>query len=499
MSNWLSKREMAEVNPAELDDGGLPLPTRVVSNGEFNPLPQTRTQKRVEARMADLGERFARRTGLSRREFLKTSSGMAAAFLAMNEIHGLLFDVDDAEASDLAAASERASRLAGQRIFDDQTHFNRDDLLNPEPIDVGKFAAKHWNPAMLDEMGIIHKRFQFENYLKEIYLDSDTDVALLSTVPFEDRPWLLSNEQMALSRDLVNGIAGSRRMLIHSAFTPGVGGWLDDVDEAIERFRPDSWKGYTIGDPLAPSNAKHPWRLDDEKLVYPFYEKIQKAGITTVCVHKGLVPRDYASSMKNVWRHATVEDLGKAATDWPGLNFVIYHSALRPFVEIPDADGAEFEKTGYIRWVSDLARLPAELGVTNIYGEVGTSFANTIVTQPRLCAGMMGTLIKGLGPDHVLWGTDSTWYGSPQWQIEAFRRLEIPDDLREKHAFAALGPADGEVKNAVFWGNGAKLYGLEPATTRGTLDHDAIDEMRVEYRAAGLTRSNLAYGYVHAG
>ena len=32
----------------------------------------------------------------------------------------------------------------------------------------------------------------------------------------------------------------------------------------IERFRPDSWKGYTIGDPLAPSNAKHPWRLDDE-------------------------------------------------------------------------------------------------------------------------------------------------------------------------------------------------------------------------------------------
>ncbi|NQZ98022.1 MAG: amidohydrolase, partial [Myxococcales bacterium] len=209
MSNWLSKREMAEVNPAELDDGGLPLPTRVVSNGEFNPLPQTRTQKRVEARMADLGERFARRTGLSRREFLKTSSGMAAAFLAMNEIHGLLFDVDDAEASDLAAASERASRLAGQRIFDDQTHFNRDDLLNPEPIDVGKFAAKHWNPAMLDEMGIIHERFQFENYLKEIYLDSDTDVALLSTVPFEDRPWLLSNEQMALSRDLVNGIAGS--------------------------------------------------------------------------------------------------------------------------------------------------------------------------------------------------------------------------------------------------------------------------------------------------
>ena len=118
---------------------------------------------------------------------------MAAAFLAMNEIHGSLFDVAEAEASDLEAAAERATGLASQLIFDDQTHFNRDDLRNPEPIEVGKFAAKHWNPAMLDEMGIIHQRFQFEYFLKELYLDSDTNVALLSTVPFEDRPWLLSN------------------------------------------------------------------------------------------------------------------------------------------------------------------------------------------------------------------------------------------------------------------------------------------------------------------
>ena len=499
MSNWLSDSEMREVAGAELDDSGSPLPTRVVSNGEFNPLPQTANQARVADRIAELADRFAPRVGLSRREFLKTSSGMAAAFLAMNEIYGLFFDVNEAEASDLDTATERNNGLRTQRIFDDQTHFNRDDLRNPEPIDVGKFAAKHWNPKMLDDMGIIHERFQFEYFLKEVYLDSETDVALLSTVPFEDRPWLLSNEQMALSRDLVNGIAGTKRMLIHSAFTPGIDGWLDDVDEAIERFQPDSWKGYTIGDPLAPSNAKHPWRLDDEELVYPFYEKIQQAGITTVCVHKGLVPRDYATSMENVWRHATVEDLGKAALDWPGLDFVIYHSALRPFVEIPDADAAEFEETGYIRWVSDLAKLPAELGVTNIYGEVGTSFANTVVTQPRLCAGMMGTLIAGLGEDHVLWGTDSTWYGSPQWQIEAFRRLEIPEDLRERFGFAPLGAADGAVKNQIFWDNGARLYGLDESHSAKALGTDAIEEMRQNYRAAGLTPSNRRYGYVHAG
>ena len=397
------------------------------------------------------------------------------------------------------AAGERAASLATQRIFDDQTHFNRDDLSNPEPIDVGHYAAKYWNPAMLDEMGIIHERFQFENYLKEIYLDSDTDVALLSTVPFEDRPWLLSNEQMMLSRDLVNGISGSRRLLIHSAFTPGIDGWMDDVDVCIEEIRPDSWKGYTIGDPLAPANSKHPWRLDDEKLVYPFYEKIQKAGINTVCVHKGLIPQDYEKSMPGVWRHATVEDVGKAARDWPGIKFVIYHSAWRAFIENPEADAREFEESGYIRWVSDLAAIPEKFGVSNVYGELGTSFANTVVTQPRLCAGMIGTLIKGLGEDHVLWGTDSTWYGSPQWQIEAFRRLEIPEDLRKRHGFAALGEATGPLKSRIFWDNGAEIYGLKSEDRQGNFDGDAIQEIKSEYLALGGQRSNKTYGYVIAG
>jgi predicted TIM-barrel fold metal-dependent hydrolase len=500
MSNWLSKREMAEVVPAEQDAHPSPVPTRVVSNGEFNPLPQTQDQKKVEARIDELGDRFGKRVGLDRREFLKTASGMAVAFLAMNEVYGAgLFNVRTAEASDAGAASERASSLAGQLIIDAQTHFNRDDLADPEPIEVGKFAAKYWNPDMLDEMGIIHKRFQFEYYLKEIFLDSDVKVALLSTVPFVDRPWLITNEQASLSRNLVNGIAGSRRMLCHSGFTPGRRGWMDDVDEAIERFKPDSWKGYTIGDPLQPTKTKHPWRMDDEKLAYPFYEKIQKAGINTVCVHKGLIARDYEKAIPDVWRYATVDDVGKAARDWPGINFVIYHSGLRPFIEIPDQDAAEFEKTGYIRWVSDLAQIPEKYGVNNVYGEIGTSFANTVVTTPRLCAGMLGTLIKGLGADHVIWGTDSTWYGSPQWQIEAFRRLEIPEDLQERHGYAPLGSATGPVKSAIFWGNSAKMYGIEAAVAHSALGGDSIDAIRTAYKASGGKPSNHAYGYVHKG
>ena len=111
----------------------------------------------------------------------------------------------------------------------------------------------------------------------------------------------------------------------------------------------------------------------------------------------------------------------------------------------------------------------------NVHAELGTCFANTCVTHPRLAAAMIGTLIKGLGQEKVIWGTDSVWYGSPQWQIEALRRLEIPEDMRKKHGFAPLGAADGPVKSAIFAGNAAQHYKLDPKKAQIAIDADASD------------------------
>jgi hypothetical protein len=107
---------------------------------------------------------------------------------------------------------------------------------------------------------------------------------------------------------------------------------------------------------------------------------------------------------------------------------------------------------------------------------------------------MMGQLIKGLGADHVCWGTDAIWTGSPQWQIEALRRLEIPEDLRKKYGLKPLGPADGPVKAAIFGGNNARLYNYK-AQQRAELQHDQIAGWKDLYDKHGGERSNLAYGY----
>ena len=146
-------------------------------------------------------------------------------------------------------------------------------------------------------------------------------------------------------------------------------------------------------------------------------------------------------------------------------------------------------------WVTDLAEIPAKYGVKNVYGDLGQIFAQSTVAEPRLCAAMMGTLVKGLGADHVVWGTDAIWTGAPQWQIEALRRLEIPEDMQKKYGWAPLGPADGPVKRAVFGENSARLYKCD-AKRRAELTTDRITLARADYEREGPGRTNRRYGFV---
>ena len=235
--------------------------------------------------------------------------------------------------------------------------------------------------------------------------------------------------------------------------------------------------------------------MDDEKLVYPAYEKFLKAGLRNVCVHKGLFPPSVEKQFPHLLAYSDVRDVGKAAKDWPKLNFIIYHGGYRYAGGGKAEDAwAQFEQSGRIDWVTDLAEIPRKFGVANVYADVGQLFAQSTIADPRVSAVMMGQLIRGLGADHICWGTDAIWTGSPQWQIEALRRLEIPEELRARYGLAPLGPADGPVKNAIFGGNNARLYDFTPSQ-QAALAGDGIAEARAVYARQGGERTNLAYGY----
>lgn len=474
----------------------LPVPSTIVSNGEFTPPAQSAALRHYEALLLDRS--LTACAAADRAAWLAAPVGMANAFAALNTVFDTHFDVADGEDDDAEAADAARSALQDQFVFDDQVHFLRDDA---DPVLFEPLTGLIELSAEI--LGLPHagrfdiEQIKFAHFIKAIYLDSDTKVALLSGAPSEGVP-MLTNDQMAAARTAVNAVVGERRLLTHAVLGPGQAGWLDEVDRVHEVLKPDGWKGYTVGEPFSPSHKRY--RLDDEALMYPFYERMVKAGVRNLCIHKGLLPADADVVMPGAEPFARVDDVGRAARDWPQLNFVIYHAGYRTIPQPTMAELERFEATGRIDWVSDLAAIPEQWGVSNVYADIGACFAFTVLTHPRLAAAMIGMLLKGLGPDKVLWGTDSVWYGSPQWQIEALRRLRMPEDLIERFGYPDLGGADGPIKRAILGENAAPLYAVDPAQyRRAAVEPRQIDRIVAAYRAAGGRPDNAVHGYAEPG
>ena len=276
----------------------------------------------------------------------------------------------------------------------------------------------------------------------------------------------------AEARARVNELLGSRRMLSHAIFTPGQPGWMDEVERAIAEDRPDSFKGYTIGDNTHKELSRYPWRMDDEKLLYPFYEKAWKAGIRNICVHKGLFPPSVETAIP-----ASARLLRRARRGQGGERLAdaeLHH--LPRGLSLPRRRHAG-RGAGRVR--EERAR---RLGHRSRRDPREVRCAATSTATSARCSRqppsrsrswplrLMGTLVKGLGADRVVWGSDAVWTGAPQWQIEGLRRLEIPEDMQAKYGFAPLGPATGPVKSAIFGETSARLYGIEPTSYAGAGD-----------------------------
>ena len=106
---------------------------------------------------------------------------------------------------------------------------------------------------------------------------------------------------------------------------------------------------------------------------------------------------------------------------------------------------------------------------------------------------MLGQMIQVAGADHILWGTDSIWNGSPQSQIERMRRFKIADDLIEKYKYPQV---TAEVKDQILGLNAARLLGVDPAAARKAIKGDKLSALREGRRYDPATRSNTQYGWL---
>ena len=483
------------IRKSDLDawlDRHLPVPTRVISNEEYEPIPQTARQRRLELEMLAGAEQEARRLGIDRRRFLRSSCGMALAFAAMNAVFGRFFQVDAAELSEPAAVAANKSRFF---IFDVQTHHvatpaqaPRADLEFLQAVVGMRDMARKMNPALKDREPRIEDAY-LQNYIKEIFLDSDTDVVALSALPGESEETdVLTPEVIYKSRTWINELTSSPRVISHGYFSPDLGQQnLEYMHAQTEKLKIDAWKGYSG---VARAKGKQGWRLDDEKLAFPALEFSLKKGIKNIAVHKGLpFPGD-----PNWW---SPMDVTGAAKTFPDLNFLVYHSGFRGLQESLPAAEDGFKKASYIPWTSDICEWKKKNPeVKNIYMELGSTFAMMVSASPMLATHVLGMIIDAFGVDHVLWGTDSIWWGSPQWQIEAFRRLEMPEELTKRFGWK---PLTEEVKRGIFGLNAARVYGVDPEAKRNPMPGDYVEKLRRMYKQSGAAMpSNTQYGWLRA-
>jgi len=469
-----------------------PIPTQLVSNEEFIPSPQTAQQKAFEERLTALSECNAKKVGLSRRHFLKTGAGMATALLALNDVFGDVYSVSAAEGADPAAFEEKWPKE--QFIFDMQTHHVD---VNPKwytETEDGKRTGAfirmlRGKKSVEDAVEALNRA----HYVKELFGDSDTVMAVISGVPsrtWEQNP--LPPDQMVATRKFVNDLAGTPRVLSHGLLRPNLGkAEFDEMDRQVKELKIDAWKMYTGAE-----IGEEAWRLDDEKIAYPFWERTKKLGIKNLCVHKGLPLGAFNEQA------CTPGDLEKAAKDWPELNFIVYHSGFRgsfgagrgigeKVIDPANPDDQE------IPWISDIFRiLKKNPNLKNIYFELGSTFA-ALSSGFFLdkCFHMFGQMLQTAGEDRILWGTDSIWQGSPQSQIVRMRKLKMPDRLMEKYKYPDLTDA---IKDKILGLNAAKLFGIDVKAARKAIKADKLSSLKLEYQRDPWP-TNTQYGWVWQG
>jgi predicted TIM-barrel fold metal-dependent hydrolase len=461
-----------------MDDPGLPIKFGPCSNGEYVPAPLTALEREAIRRARLDCETNAKRAGLSRGTFLRSLCGAATTLLALQ---GCLKDAGKLgggrwEVPPEAALERDAARavLAGEEfVFDVQGHLLEYDELH-------RSAGQPFFGSVFPQVNCgeddPHACFTREVFLEDLFLRSDTSMVTISALPIAPEGSPLSEAIMDETRRTAELVTGWEPVLLHAQVLPNYGPLgrnLELMEENAQRYPIAAWKVFTHW-PDAFGDPGNYWQLDDA-VGRAFVAKARALGIPVVCAHKGFG----AGS-----RWASPEDVPRAAKLFPDVKFIVYHSG---FERVGPPEGPYTRASAHLgvnRLIAAMER--AGMGPNeNVYAELGSTWW-TIMRDPVQAAHVLGKLLRYVGEDNVLWGTDCIFYGSPQDQIQAFRAFRIGGEFQERYGYPALTP----LRKAKILGlNAARVYGVEPVTRRYEFTRRELEDIR-----AALPFKHETYG-----
>lgn len=542
----------------------MPIDVMPASNGEFIPPPPTAAQHRIMALQDDAAEELRRRMGMSRRSFVRSAAAYGLGLWAIGQVMPSSFGSYAAAAPpgngpcELEWPGAQLANLPGEFIFDVQSHhvdpggmwrvtnpgmhavfaaiWEQSGPLGGRPGTYADGSFRGWGKG--GELDPIENLSRF-HYIKELYLDSSTNMTVLSAVPAspeEEQP--LPIAEAARTVDVVNKLARSERAVMHAFVMPNRGSVgratagqtplhqqeeFDGMERVVVQHRGKlrGWKVYTPWGDVPNSSG---WFLDDE-IGMAFLEQVRTLAITrggprVVACHKGFALPAFDQ------RAASPRDIGPAARQNTDINFIVYHSGYDSETQTayPGDDKVNSADRGVNSLVKSLREnswdasrfVPRGLAhgnVPNVYAEIGATM-RSVTSDPDELAHLLGKLITHVGPQRVVWGTDSLWFGSPQSEIVALRAFQLSGKAREMynlpygldgdrfdprlnaldaanyrrpHPHVKGWPTDGRahpertIRNGIFGRNAALPYGVDPDSSRHKIACDDVEQVRQSY------------------
>ena len=295
------------------DPEGRRLPVKLdsTSNAEYVPIPLEPRNRHANALAQEAATRNARRTGLGRRAFLTSAAGAATSLLAINRANAAAgfsagYFALEAEA-ELDPATAEASLGKKEFIFDVQGHYVPPDVAAERKAECAKFDY-----VSRDYMRCLGA----DDFVKDVFLDADTDMMVLSFVPSKRDEEPITIEEADATRRIVDELEGTQRLLIHGRVNPNQDGDLEGMDELAEKYQVSAWKAYTQWGP----DGKGFWMTDDVG------HRIRREG-PRARHPQHLHPQGHAVRPALV-RALSVQGHRAVAKQFPDVNFLIYHSGL---------------------------------------------------------------------------------------------------------------------------------------------------------------------------